>query len=82
MLSPQEIVETLRIPLVGIVPEDEAVLVAGSRGAPLDHGWRSLAGRAFHNMARRLWGENVSFDPILKGRRSLVSLFGLRRRQR
>jgi len=54
MLSPQEIVETLRIPLVGIVPEDEAVLVAGSRGAPLDHGRRSLAGRAFHNMARRL----------------------------
>jgi len=39
MPSPQEIVETLRIPLVGIVPEDDAVL---------------LAGRAFHNMARRL----------------------------
>ena len=54
MLSPQEIVETLRIPLVGIAPEDEAVLLAGSRGAPLDHGRRSLAGRAFHNMARWL----------------------------
>ena len=37
MLSPQEIVETLRIPLVGIVPKDEAVLAAGSRGAPLEH---------------------------------------------
>ena len=39
MLSPQEIVEMLSIPLVGIVREDEAVLVAG---------------RASHNMARRL----------------------------
>ena len=39
MLSPQEIVETLRIPLVGIALEDEAVLVAV---------------RAFHDIARRL----------------------------
>ena len=37
MLKPEEIVEMLSIRLVGIVPEDEAVLVAGSRGAPLEH---------------------------------------------
>jgi len=37
MLKPEEIVEELSIRLVGIEPKDEAVLVAGSRGAPLEH---------------------------------------------
>ncbi len=62
MLNIADVVELLAIDLIGIVPEDKAVLVATNRGQPLafsDDG--SLAGRAFHHIACRLRGEDVPF---------------------
>jgi septum site-determining protein MinD len=65
MLSIADVVELLAIDLIGIVPEEPAILVAANRGQSLaysDDG--SLAGQAFHNIARRLRGEDVPFLPM------------------
>ena len=59
MMSPEDIVELLAIDLIGIVPEDEDVVVAGNRGTPVALDNRNRAGLAFRNIARRLQGENV-----------------------
>jgi septum site-determining protein MinD len=63
MLDVADVVELLAIDLIGIVPEDQDILVSANRGQPLafssDSG--SLAGRSFHNIARRLRGEDVPF---------------------
>jgi septum site-determining protein MinD len=62
MLDIADVVELLAIDLIGIVPEDQAILVAANRGQPLAFSSdSSMAGRAFHNIARRLLGEDVPF---------------------
>ncbi|HUX75017.1 MAG TPA: septum site-determining protein MinD [Anaerolineae bacterium] len=62
MLDIADVVELLSVDLIGIVPEDQAILVAANRGQPLAFSSdSSTAGRAFHNIARRLLGEDVPF---------------------
>ncbi|MEZ0395148.1 MAG: septum site-determining protein MinD [Anaerolineales bacterium] len=61
MLSVEDVLDLLAIELIGIVPEDENVLVASNRGTPLALDGKSRAGLAFQNIARRLLGENVPF---------------------
>lgn len=65
MLDIADVVELLAIDLIGIVPEDEAILVAANRGRPVAFSDdSSLAARAFHNIALRLLGEDVPFLPL------------------
>ncbi len=61
MLSPEDVLDLLAIDLIGIVPEDQAVLVAANRGAPIALDQSSQAGQAFRNIAARLMGDEVPF---------------------
>ncbi|PKN92741.1 MAG: septum site-determining protein MinD [Chloroflexi bacterium HGW-Chloroflexi-6] len=61
MLSVDDVYDLLRIDVVGIVPEDENVIVASNKGIPLALEAKSRAGQAFRNIARRLNGEQVPF---------------------
>lgn len=59
MLSTEDIIDLLAIHLLGIVPEDERVVVSTNRGSPISLDGKSPAGEAFRNISRRLMGENV-----------------------
>jgi septum site-determining protein MinD len=59
MLSASDVVDLLAIPLIGIVPEDESVLVSTNHGQPVVLNEKSKAGLAFFNIGRRLLGEDV-----------------------
>ncbi len=59
MLSAPDVVELLAVPLIGIVPEDEAVLISTNRGQPVVLNGNSKAGTAFRNIGSRLMGEEV-----------------------
>jgi septum site-determining protein MinD len=61
MLSSDDVLDLLAIELIGIVPEDEGVLIGGNRGMPVASDQKSKAGQAFRNIARRLRGESVPF---------------------
>jgi septum site-determining protein MinD len=61
MLDTSDVLDILAIELIGIVPEDEGVLVSTNRGNPVALSDKSLAGQAFRNIARRLMGEDVPF---------------------
>jgi len=61
MLSTDDVVEILAINLIGIVPEDEGVIVSINRGIPIALDDRHPSGQAFRNIARRLLGEDVPF---------------------
>jgi len=62
MMSVQDVQEILAVPLMGVVPEDERVIVSTNRGEPLVLAENpSLAGKAFDNIARRLEGQKVDF---------------------
>ena len=61
MLSTEDILDLLAIDLIGIVPEDEKVVVSTNRGMPISLDGKSPAGMAFRNIARRALGEDVPF---------------------
>ena len=62
MLDADDVLELLAIDLLGVVPEDEAVVVSTNRGMPVALDEKSRAGQAFRNVARRLLGEDVPFE--------------------
>ena len=53
MMSSDDVVEILAIDLLGIVPDDENIVVSTNQGEPLV-GTKSLAGQAFENICRRI----------------------------
>jgi septum site-determining protein MinD len=61
MMSVKDVQEILSIPLLGVVPDDEKVIVSTNRGEPLVlvKENQSLAGIALNNIVRRLEGERV-----------------------
>ena len=62
MMTVEDVQEILAIPLIGVVPDDEKVIISTNRGEPLVlSGTPTLAGTAFDNIARRLEGEKVPF---------------------
>jgi septum site-determining protein MinD len=62
MMSVEDVQEILSVPLIGVVPDDERVIVSTNRGEPLVLSEDlSLPGMAFKNIARRLEGEKVDF---------------------
>ncbi|MEA5413708.1 septum site-determining protein MinD [Synechococcus sp. BA-132 BA5] len=65
MLSVSDITDILALPLLGLVQEDDQVIISTNRGEPLMlNGTRSPAGQAYTNVARRLRGEEVPLvDP-------------------
>jgi septum site-determining protein MinD len=64
MLSAEDVTDILAIKIIGIVPEDESVVSSSNAGTPLALTENSRAAVAFHNIARRLMGENVPFMPL------------------
>ncbi len=65
MLSPEDIIDILAIELIGLIPEDETILVSTNRGVPVALNADELnVGRAFRNVARRIMGEDVPFMPL------------------
>lgn len=61
MLAVEDVLELLAVELIGMIPEDENVLMGSNRGTPVALDGKSRAGQAFRNIARRLNGEKVPF---------------------
>jgi len=64
MLTTEDVIEILAIDLIGIVPEDKAIIVSINKGVPIVLDDRAPAGLAFRNIAQRLLGEEVPFLDI------------------
>jgi len=60
MMSIEDIIDILAINLLGVVPEDEMIVVTTNKGEPAVLDSKSRAGEAYRNIARRITGEDVS----------------------
>lgn len=60
MMSSDDVVEILAISLIGVVPDDENIVISTNQGEPLV-GTSTLAGQAYMNICRRILGEEVPF---------------------
>jgi septum site-determining protein MinD len=61
MMDISDILDILAIDLVGVVPDDETIVVSTNRGEPAAMSTASRAGQAYRDIARRLVGEEVPF---------------------
>lgn len=74
MMSVQDVQELLAIPLIGVVPDDERVIVSSNRGEPLVLAENlSLPGIAINNIARRLKGDKVPFLDLMAEHDNLLN---------
>ncbi len=64
MMDVADVLEVLGIDLLGIVPEDEMIIVATNKGEPVVYDKRSRAGRSFLNAAQRIMGEEIPLDEV------------------
>ena len=59
MMTLEDVAEILAIDVLGIVPDDESIIVSTNRGEPCVLDEKSLAGLAFRDITRRILGETV-----------------------
>lgn len=61
MLSIEDVLHILALPLIGIVPESEDIVKSTNLGEPIALNEKSIVGEAFRRIARRILGEEVEF---------------------
>lgn len=77
MLSVEDVQEILSIPLLGVIPETEAVLQASNAGIPVIHDIESNAGQAYRDVVARFLGEDVPMRFLTADKKGFFSrLFG------
>ena len=76
MMSSADVVDILGIPLLGVVPDDENVVISTNQGEPLVGG-NSPAGIAYSNIVERLLGNEVPFVNFEKGFSFFAKITGI-----
>ena len=77
MLSTEDLLEILRIKLVGVIPEDQSVLRASNQGEPVILDINADAGKAYADTVERLLGEERPFRFIEEEKKGFLKrLFG------
>lgn len=75
MMSSDDVVEILAIDLIGVVPDDENIVISTNQGEPLV-GNDTQAGKAYMNICRRIIGEEVPYLDLSAKRGFFSKLFG------
>ena len=75
MMSVEDVSDILAVPLIGILPDDEQVVIATNQGEPLA-GKPGLCGQAYLNICHRLLGEEVPFQDLDVKKGIFGRLFG------
>lgn len=61
MLSVEDMLDILAIKLLGVVPDDEAIVISTNKGEPLVYKGDTLAAKAYKNIVGRIKGEDIPF---------------------
>jgi septum site-determining protein MinD len=59
MLSVEDVDAILRLPLLGVIPDEPGIIIATNNGRPIALEAHSQVGAAYRQIARRLAGEDV-----------------------
>lgn len=77
MLSMDDVCEILGIPLLGVIPESESVLLASNAGSPVILDEQSEAGQAYDDLVARFLGEERPHRFLTAEKKGLLKrLFG------
>lgn len=78
MINVDDCVDTLGVPVIGLVPDDEELIISALRGEIAVSNENSRAGTAFKNIAARLDGEEVPIMDMEEKKSFWKRLFGKR----
>ena len=59
MMALEDVTEILAIDVLGVVPDDESIVISTNKGEPCVADDKSFAGQAFRDIVRRIMGETV-----------------------
>ncbi len=76
MLSVEDVLSILALPLIGVIPEDKLIITSTNEGKPIYYNKHSLAAEAYRRIARRVLGEKVPMLDLEAKRGLLRRLFG------
>ena len=76
MLSVEDIIDILKAPLIGIIPEEEKLIDFTNRGEPIVLHPKYNAAKAIMDLARRTLGEEVPFERYGEKEGFFSKLFG------
>ena len=76
MMSVDDVTEILAVDLLGVIPDDEHVVVATNQGEPVV-GEECLAGRSYLSICRRLIGEEIPMEDFMRSEGILEKLSSL-----
>ena len=66
MLGVQDVLDILAVDLVGMIPDDESIVISANRGEPLIFSGGTKAGAAYKNISKRICGEKIPFLDLSK----------------
>lgn len=66
MMSAEDVVDILAVDLLGVIPDEESVVIASNHGEPVV-GSECGAGNAYMNIARRILGETIPLMELESG---------------
>lgn len=61
MMNTEDILDILAIDLIGVVPDDESIVISTNKGEPAIIDEKAFAGKAYRNIVQRIIGEEVEF---------------------
>jgi septum site-determining protein MinD len=76
MLSVEDVLSILALPLIGIVPDDQNIITSTNEGEPIYYNEKSPASQAYKNIAKRVLGEKVPFMDITEKKGFFKRIFG------
>jgi septum site-determining protein MinD len=79
MMSLEDVTDILGIPILGVIPDDEEIVISTNQGEPLV-GMNDFAGQAYLNICKRVLGQEVPLMELERGRGFLTRFASLLKR--
>jgi septum site-determining protein MinD len=80
MIQVEEIIEALEVELLGIIPDDQAVIISTNKGEAVIREEGSKAAKAYDNIVRRIIGEDVPLLDLEEKNSFAAKLFSIFRK--
>ena len=61
MMSIEDVLDILKLDLLGVVPDDESIIISTNKGESVLDMSKSTASQAYFNIAKRMQGEDIPF---------------------
>jgi septum site-determining protein MinD len=65
MMALEDVTDILAIDVLGVVPDDESIVISTNMGVPCVTDENSKAGQAFRDITRRMLGEEVPLADLM-----------------